>query len=96
MDTGQVAFRHGGGHVGDSAHLSGQVVGQLIHVVGEIAPGAGGTRHTCLAAQFSFDTDLAGHGGDLIGEGRQRIDHAVDGVGEFARFRLWFRARIYA
>ena len=36
---GQVALGHGGGHLGDGAHLGGQVGGELVDVVGEVAPG---------------------------------------------------------
>ena len=37
---GQVALGHGGGHLGDRAHLGGQVAGQLVDVLGEPLPGA--------------------------------------------------------
>ena len=78
----QVAVGHRGGDLGDGAHLGGQVGGQLVDVVGEILPGAGGARHAGLAAELALDADLAGHGGDLVGEGGQGVDHAVDGVGQ--------------
>ena len=42
--AGQVALGHGGGHFGDRAHLRGQVGRELVHVVGEVLPGAGGAR----------------------------------------------------
>ena len=86
----EIALGDGGGHVGDGADLSGEVGGELIDVVGEIAPDAGGAGHAGLAAQLAFDADFARHGGDLVGEGRQRVDHAVDGVGEFGDFALGF------
>ena len=88
---GQVALGHGGGHFGDGAHLGGQVGGQLVHVVGQVAPDAGGAGHAGLAAQLAFDAHLAGHGGHLVGEGGQRVDHAVDGVGQRRRSRPWPR-----
>src|SRR5207253_1265569 len=80
--TGQVALCHGGGDIGDGAHLGGEVVGELVHVAGEVAPDARGSGDARLAAQLSFDTHFARNSGDLIGEGSQRVDHAVDGVGE--------------
>ncbi len=82
----QVAFGDGGGDIGDGAHLSGQVGGELIDVIGKIAPDSGGAGHARLAAQLAFDADFAGHVADLIGEDGERVDHAVDGVGEFGDF----------
>src|SRR5439155_166599 len=43
---------------------------------------AGGAGYACLTAELALDADLACDGRDLIGEGRERVDHAVDGVGE--------------
>src|SRR6185369_16283625 len=37
---GQVAVGHGGGDVGDVAHLAGQVAGHQVDVVGQVLPGA--------------------------------------------------------
>jgi hypothetical protein len=79
---GQVALGHRRGHLGDGAHLRGQVVGQLVDVVGQVAPGAGRARHPGLSAQPALDADLARHRGDLVGEGGQGVDHRVDGVGQ--------------
>ena len=84
----------GGGHVGDGAHLSGQVGGELIDVVGQIAPDAGRARHAGLAAELAFDADFAGHGGHLIGERGQGVDHAVDGVGQLGDFALGFEHQL--
>ena len=55
----QVALRHGGGHVGDVAHLAGQVLGHQVHVVGQVLPGAGDAAHLRLAAELAFGADLA-------------------------------------
>ena len=88
--SGQIALGHGGGDVGDRAHLGGQVAGELIHVVGQLPPGAGGARHLGLAAELAFDTDFASHRGDLVGEGTQRVGHAVDGVGQRGDLALGF------
>src|SRR3712207_7093204 len=38
---GEVAHGDGRGHLGDVAHLAGEVGGHEVHVVGEILPGAG-------------------------------------------------------
>ena len=86
----QVALGDGGGHFGDGAHLRGQVGGELVDVLGQALPGAGSAGHLGLAAELAFDADLAGHGGHLIGEGGQRVDHAVDGVGQVGDFALGF------
>ena len=36
--------------------------------------------HVGLAAQSALGADLAGHAGDLVGEGRELVDHRVDGA----------------
>ena len=78
----EIALRHRRRHLGDRAHLRGEVCRQPVDVVGEVLPGAGGAGHAGLAAKLAFDADFARHGRHLIGEGRQRVDHAVDRVGE--------------
>ena len=57
----QVALGHGGRHFRHGADLGRQVRGELVHVVGQIAPDAGRAGHSRLAAELSFDTDLARH-----------------------------------
>ena len=76
----QVAARHGGGHLGDVAHLAGQVAGHRVHRVGEVLPGAGHALHVGLAAELAFGADLAGNARHLAGEGAELIDHGVDGA----------------
>ena len=78
----QVALGHGGGHIGDRSHLRRQVGGELVHVVGEVTPQARSTWHPRLSTEFALDTHFAGHVRHLIGEGRERVDHLVDGLGE--------------
>ena len=78
----QVAFGNCGGDIGDRAHLGGQVTCKLVHVIGQVAPGSGRAGHARLTAQFPFDTDLAGHCADLVGEDAQSFSHAVDRVGQ--------------
>ena len=85
---GQVALGHRGGDLGDGAHLGGEVGGELVDVVGQVAPGAGRAGHVGLAAELALDADLAGHRGDLVGEGGQGVDHVVDGVGQLGDLAL--------
>src|SRR5262249_29759862 len=86
--SGEVALRHRRGHFGDGADLGGEVRGELIDVVGQVFPGAGGARHAGLAAQFALDPYLTRHGSDLRGERGQGVDHAVDGVGQRGNLAL--------
>jgi hypothetical protein len=76
----QVAFCHRGGDVADRAHLTRQVACQLIHVVSQVAPDTCCTGHVRLTAELTFDTHVTGHAGHLLGEGRERDGHGVDGV----------------
>src|SRR4029077_2026732 len=55
----QVAARHGGGDVGDVAHLRGQVAAHCVHGVGEVLPGAGDAGHDGLSAELAVGADLA-------------------------------------
>src|SRR6202042_2713663 len=73
----EVPPRHRGRHVGDVAHLAGEVGGHRVDVVGEVLPGAGDARHLRLAAELAFGADLAGHARHFAGEAVQLIDHRV-------------------
>ena len=84
----EVALGHGGGDFGDGAHLRGEVGGEQVDVAGEILPRAGGAGDVGLAAEPSVDADFARHVRHLVGEGRQRVGHVVDGVGERGDFAL--------
>ena len=75
----QVATRHRRRHLGDVAHLGGQVGGQQVDVVGEVLPGAGDARHDGLTAELAFGADLARHARHLAREGAQLVDHRVEG-----------------
>ena len=90
----QVAFGHGGRDLGDRAHLRGEICGQQVDVAGEVFPGAGGAWHVGLAAETAFDADFARDRGHLIGEGRQRVGHVVDGFGERRDFALRFHRQV--
>ena len=78
--TGQVALRHRGRHLGDRAHLVGQVRRELVHVVGQVLPDARDLLRLGLAAELALDAHLAGHARDLAGEPVELVDHRVDGV----------------
>ena len=78
---GEVAVGDGGGHLGDVAHLAGQVAR---HRSSRCRSGPSRCpttpSHLGLPAQLSFGADLPGHAGDFGGEGIELIHHRVDGV----------------
>ena len=90
----QVALGHGGRDLGDGAHLRGQVRGEQVHVAGQVLPGAGRAGHVGLAAEPAFDADLARHRRHLIGEGRERAGHVVDGLGQRRDLALRFHREV--
>src|SRR5205823_1976677 len=81
--AGEVTPGHGGGDLGDVAHLAGQVRGQQVDVVGQVLPRPGEAGYDGLAAEAAFGADLAGDPGDFVGEAPQLVDHRVDGVLQF-------------
>src|SRR4029077_20970360 len=82
----QVAARHGGGDLGDVAHLAGQVRRHRVDAVGQILPGAGDAAHHGLAAELAFGADLARHARHLAGKGVELVHHGIDGVFELQNF----------
>ena len=74
---GEVAVGDRGRHLGDVAHLVGQVRRHEVHRVGEVLPSAGDPRHLGLAAELALGADLARDARDLVGEARQLVDHRV-------------------
>ena len=84
----QVAVGDGGGHLGDVAHLAGEVAGHQVHVVGEVLPHAGDALHVGLAAELALGADLAGDARHLGGEGVELIHHDVDRVLELEDLAL--------
>jgi hypothetical protein len=64
----QVAVGHRRRHLGDVAHLAGQVRGHHVDVVGEVLPGARDTFDLRLPAELALDADLARHANHLGGE----------------------------
>src|SRR5208337_4945095 len=78
--AGEVTAGHGGGDLGDVAHLAGEVRRHEVHVVGEVLPGAGHAAHLCLAAELAFGADLARHARHLASERVELVHHRVEGV----------------
>ena len=54
--------------------------GELVHVLGQVAPGAGDALDLGLAAELALGAHLAGHARDLVGERRELVDHRVERV----------------
>src|SRR5262245_24971486 len=84
----QVALRLRGRHLGDVAHLTGQVGGHQVHVIGEILPRAGHAAHIGLAAELAFSAHFARHAGHFRGERVELIHHRVDGIFQLENFAL--------
>src|SRR5439155_19436397 len=82
----QVAAGDGGRHVGDVAHLHGEVSGHCIDVSRQVLPRATDARHTRLTTQPPLGADLARHATHLVGEHTQLLDHVVDRVLEVEHF----------
>src|SRR5262249_21082853 len=74
----KVAAPHRGRHLGDVAHLGGEVAAHGVHRVGQILPGAGNARHDRLAAELALGADLACHARHFRRERPQLVDHRVD------------------
>src|SRR4029077_14306191 len=91
---GQVTLGDGGRHLGDGAHLRGERGGQLVDVVGQVAPCARGSRHFRLAAQPAFHADLASDARHLGCEHGQGAGHAVDGVGKLGDLALGLQGQL--
>ena len=75
---GQIAVRHRDRHLGEVAHLTGQVRRHRVHALGQILPDAGHFRHLSLAAELAFGADLARDARHLGGEHAELLDHGVD------------------
>ena len=84
---GEVARRHRLRHVGDVAHLRGEVAGHRVHRLGQVLPRAGHALHVGLAAELAFRAHLARHPRHLGGERAQLVHHRVDGVLQLERSR---------
>src|SRR6185312_6935818 len=84
----QIAVGDGRRHLGDVAHLPGQVRRHEVDRVGQVLPRAGHAGHHGLSAELAFGADLARHARDLGGERAQLIDHRVDRVLELEDLAL--------
>ena len=73
----KIAARHRRRHLGDVAHLRGQIRSKDIHVVGEVFPRARDARHNGLAAETSIRADLARHARHLGRERAKLLHHRV-------------------
>ena len=75
----QVAARHRRGHLGDVAHLGGQISRHGIDAVGQVLPGAGDAGYIGLTTEPAFGANLAGDARDFAGKAVELVDHRVDG-----------------
>src|SRR5207249_3481785 len=82
----QVATRDGRGHVGDVAHLPGEVRRHGVHRVGQVLPGPGDAGYFGLSAQLALRPDLPRDATDFRGERVELVHHGVDGVLELENF----------
>ena len=73
----EIAVRDRGRDVGDVAHLTGQIAGHRVHVIGEILPRTGCTRDDRLSAELAFGADLARDARHFRGKQAHLIDHGV-------------------
>ena len=74
----QVALGDGDRHLGDVAHLSGQVDGHRVDALGEVLPDARHLADLRLAAELAVGADLARDARHLGGEHRELLDHRID------------------
>ncbi len=61
----QVTRRHGSRHVGDIAHLAGEITGHEVHAVRQVFPGAGHPFDHRLATELAVRAHLAAPRGSL-------------------------------
>src|ERR1700751_3889126 len=76
----QVAARDRGSHMGNVAHLIGEVAAHGIHRVGQILPGTGDAGHNRLTAELAIGAHLTRDARDFGSERAQLIDHRIDGL----------------
>ena len=92
----QIAFRYGGGHVGNVPYLRGQVAGHRVHVIGQLLPGAAHAGHHGLAAEPALGAHFAGHAGHLVAENIQRVHHLIQDVLQLQDFALHVHRHLLA
>ena len=84
----EIAAGNRGRHFGDIAHLSRQVAGHEVHVVGEVLPGSAYTGHLRLSAQLAFGAYFASDASYLTSKSVELIYHRVNSVFELEDFAL--------
>ena len=84
----QVAVGDRDRHLGDIAHLSGEVRRHRIDALGQVLPHAGDAADLRLAAELAFGADLAGDARHFGGEHVELLDHRVDDLGGAQEFAL--------
>ena len=84
----EIALGDRGRDLGDCAHLTGQIGGQLVDVVGQVLPDAGDLRRLRLAAELALDADLARDSRDLGRKPVELVNHRVHRVLEFKKLAL--------
>src|SRR5206468_2861906 len=84
----EVALGDGGRHVGDRAHLRGQVLGQLVDVVGQVLPRPDRNSDVQVTAELPFGSDCVGDACDFGRERAELVDHGVDRVLELEDLAL--------
>ncbi len=92
---GEVAVRHGHGHIGNVPHLIRQVARHGIHAVGQVLPGAGYPRHNRLSTQLAVRAHFTSDPRDLGREAAQLIDHGVDRVFELKDLAAHIRRNLF-
>src|SRR5262249_16119891 len=75
----QITTGDGSRHIGDIAHLIGQVAAHRIDRVGQILPGPSHTGHQSLAAELALGANLARDARHFRREGAQLVYHRIDG-----------------
>ncbi len=84
----QITLRHRGRDLGDGTHLSGEIAGQQVHVIGKIAPRSSRAGDARLTSEPPLHTDLSRDADHLLCECRQRVGHVVDGLGKCGNLAL--------
>ncbi len=84
----QVAVRHRNRHLGDIAHLCGQVRRHGVDALGQILPHAGDAADLRLAAELALGADLTRDARHFGREHVELLDHRVDDLGRAQELAL--------
>ena len=85
---GKVAVRDRDRHLGDVAHLPGEVARHRVDALGQIPPYPGHFTNLRLPAEFSVSADFASDARDLGREHAELFDHRVDDFRRAQKFSL--------